>query len=274
MKYKILLAGKNDSVIDEFFENMTESFETVSTSAHMADILNHLSFFKPDVFVYCMSGENADDMSRIANMRFRMTRAGIAFVTVGFKEDCDEFDRITPGEADLTLHMPLPVYVIQDKIMELVKNSRFRHAVDEISLENAEKEGAPAQAAAAQAGYGPRKHILVVDDDAMMLKTIKEHLHDRYEVATASSGQTALKFLERKKTDLILLDYEMPDAKGPAILARLRSSEMTRKIPVIFLTSVTDTNKIMEALALKPQNYLLKPVDPVKLLDTIAKTIG
>lgn len=44
-----------------------------------------------------------------------------------------------------------------------------------------------------------RKHILVVDDNSMMLRLVKEHLHDKYDVATALSGKIALKFLQKRK---------------------------------------------------------------------------
>ena len=50
-----------------------------------------------------------------------------------------------------------------------------------------------------------------MDDNSMMLRLVKEYLHEKYDVATALSGKIALKFLRNKKTDLILLDYEMPD---------------------------------------------------------------
>lgn len=123
-------------------------------------------------------------------------------------------------------------------------------------------------------GITRRKHVLIVDDDAMMLKLMKEYLHDKYDVATALNGKIALKFLERKKTDLILLDYEMPGENGPVVLEQLRASADTRDIPVIFLTGVTEGKKIQEALAMKPQSYLLKPIQREKLVKEIEKVIG
>ena len=63
-----------------------------------------------------------------------------------------------------------------------------------------------------------RKHVLVIDDDPIMLKVVKEHLHENYDVATAISGKIAYKFLESKSTDIILLDYEMPGEDGPDVL--------------------------------------------------------
>lgn len=302
MKYKVLLTGHNDSAIDDFFMQMSDNFEVVTTSTRFADITRHITFFKPDIFVFCIYNETREDLTQIANLKFRLSNNKTPLVIIGLKEDCDEFLQIATNAPDLILYRPLSVAVIQEKIIALVKDSRFKKAIDEKAEERA---AASAQTDAASgsgsrlaidrnsidelmdrlAAPGPvtgpipsvpgkRKHVLVVDDNAMMLKMLKEHLHDKYDVATAASGRVALKFLERKTTDLILLDYEMPEESGPAVLEQLRASEHTKDIPVIFLTGVTDTKKIKEALSLKPQNYLLKPVDRDKLLDTIAKEIG
>ena len=130
------------------------------------------------------------------------------------------------------------------------------------------------QNAVRESSDSQRKHILVVDDNSMMLRLVKEHLHDKYDVATALSGKVALKFLQKKKTDLILLDYEMPDENGIVVLEKLRASSATRDIPVVFLTGVTESKKIREALVMKPQSYLLKPINRDRLLDTIQKLIG
>ena len=113
-----------------------------------------------------------------------------------------------------------------------------------------------------------------MDDDPLMLKMLKEQLREDYDVATAVSGKIAMKFLERKKTNLILLDYEMPGENGPEVLEKLRAGDATKNIPVIFLTGVPEREKIQEALALKPQSYLLKPVDHEKLINAITKVIG
>ena len=119
-------------------------------------------------------------------------------------------------------------------------------------------------------GENRRRHILVVDDDVRVLRLLKVHLQD-YDVATAINGKLALKFLENKTTDLILLDYEMPGENGPEVLKKLRANEKTKDIPVIFLTGVADSEKIQEVLLMKPEGYLLKPINKVKLLETIKK---
>ena len=134
---------------------------------------------------------------------------------------------------------------------------------------------AAAAGIAANQNEGPvKKHVLVVDDDPMILKLIKEHLKDTYNVGTAINGSLALKFLETKKTDLILMDYEMPGQTGAEVLEQIRNNPATAALPVVFLTGISSREAISKVMSLKPQGYMLKPIDRDTLLQTIAKKIG
>ncbi|MDE7223795.1 MAG: response regulator, partial [Acetatifactor sp.] len=95
-----------------------------------------------------------------------------------------------------------------------------------------------------------------------------------YNVATAINGKVAMKFLENKETDLILLDYEMPGENGAQILQRIRNNPRLQKLPVVFLTGVTERKRIKEVLELAPQGYLLKPIDTGRLYVTLEKLLG
>ena len=106
-----------------------------------------------------------------------------------------------------------------------------------------------------------------------MLKVVKEHLHDKYDVATAVSGKIAYKFLESKATDMILLDYEMPDEKGPDVLKKIREIPGMASVPIIFLTGVKDKERLIEIVKVKPQGYLNKPVERQALFDMIGKVM-
>lgn len=128
--------------------------------------------------------------------------------------------------------------------------------------------------AASQPQSTSRRHILVVDDDPRMLKTIKKHLDEDYDIATAISGKLALKFLESKTTDLVLLDYEMPGEKGPDVLEKIRANPATSHIPVVFLTGITERAKIQKAISMKPRGYLLKPINHDVLMSTLKEILG
>ena len=103
-----------------------------------------------------------------------------------------------------------------------------------------------------------KKHVLVVDDDSGVLKLVKSYLSNQYDVATAKSGKVAMKFLETKKTDLVLLDYEMPVCDGAQVLEMIRSEAAFADIPVIFLTGRGDKEAVSKVVRLKPAGYFLK----------------
>lgn len=319
MKYKVLITGKNTTIIDDFFIHMNDDFEIVSTSTRFGDIIRHVKYFRPDLFVYCLNGESRESISQMSNIKHSSFRTQIPVVVLGSKEECDEFEKIALNVANLVLVKPFTAVSIQEDILKFMEEREEyfgkgeKKKADDISESESAAESSAGKAAktAAQAesvhtetaqpetpqkaerlsaGEKPstqpaepsspakepaqRKHILVVDDDPLMLKLLKDHLHNEFDVATAVSGKIAIKFLERKKTNLILLDYEMPGETGPEVLEKLRANDATKDIPVIFLTGVSEREKIQEALGLKPQGYLLKPIDHEKLLDSILKVIG
>ncbi len=119
----------------------------------------------------------------------------------------------------------------------------------------------------------PKKTILVVDDDKEMLKILQLFLMDDYQVIIVSSGKQALEYIVKHTPDLILLDYMMPLFDGPHVLEIIRKREASRRVPVIFLTAVSERDQIMQCLQLKPQGYIIKPVSREELLQRVAEVL-
>lgn len=94
-------------------------------------------------------------------------------------------------------------------------------------------------------------------------------LGNKYNVYITNSGMNTITFLKNHTVDLILLDYEMPMLSGQEVFRILKSEQATMNIPVIFLTSKDDKNIVKKVLELKPANYLLKPVSPAVLNQTL-----
>lgn len=282
MRYKVLLVGNNKATIEDMFLHANNILECQSTSSRFDDIVCHLKYFQPHVLVYCMHNETREIMSQLVTIKHTKLERKTPFFLVATQEDSDEMRRLSADFADVSLIKPITALQIADKITEYIKRN--------LSIREEEpKPAEPVLSAEHQKtqellddidslfGAGPaasRKHILVVDDDFRMLKLIKRYLDDTYDIATAINGKVALKFLETKMTNLILLDYEMPGENGPAILEKLRANPSTSSIPVIFLTGINDRKKIQQVLALKPQGYLLKPIDHDKLVEAIENTLS
>lgn len=282
MRYKVLLVGNNKATIEDMFLHANSILECQSSSSRFDDIVCHLKYFQPHVLVYCMHNETRDTMSQLITIKHTKLERKTPFFLVATQEDCDEMRKLSADFAEVNLIKPITALQIAEKITEYMKRNfniqeeeapapeplvSAEHRQTQELLDNIDSlfEDAP---------VNNRKHILVVDDDFRMLKLIKRYLDDTYDIATAINGKVALKFLETKMTNLILLDYEMPGENGPAILEKLRANPATSSIPVIFLTGINDRKKIQQVLALKPQGYLLKPIDHDKLVHAIEETIG
>ena len=119
-----------------------------------------------------------------------------------------------------------------------------------------------------------KKHILIVDDDKNMLKMLRWFLCEEYDVTMVDSGKLALEAVLKHTPDLILLDYMMPLFDGPHVLEIIRKREESKNVPVLFLTSVTDKDKILECLSLNPQGYLVKPISRSDLLERVSEVFN
>lgn len=136
-----------------------------------------------------------------------------------------------------------------------VSRTQIQTSIDEISKNN-------------------KSTILVIDDDRSILRLIKSAAGGNYNVTTMLNGDLLNKFFENRTVDLILLDYEMPGENGPDIFRRLRAMPNVQDTPIVFLTGVSDRKKIQEVLSLKPQGYVLKPINMDKLFSTIYGLLG
>lgn len=122
------------------------------------------------------------------------------------------------------------------------------------------------------AGYG-RKRILAVDDAAFTLSRITDALGKHYEMITVNSGTRALKYLDKNKPDLILLDIRMPVKDGFEILREIRSMEDRADIPIIMLTAMEDRQSVMRGIELGICDYVLKPFAPDDLLERVQRIL-
>ncbi len=100
--------------------------------------------------------------------------------------------------------------------------------------------------------------ILIIDDNSKLMEDALPMYG--YEVQAAHDGLMGLKILdEHNDFDLILLDIVMPNLDGWETLKAIRSNEKVSKIPIIMLTSVSDTNKQISGLKFGADDYVTKP---------------
>ncbi|MFM0738243.1 response regulator [Paraburkholderia xenovorans] len=112
--------------------------------------------------------------------------------------------------------------------------------------------------------------ILVVDDAPVNIGVVVESLEDNgFRVFVALDGEEALERAEFSQPDLILLDVKMPGINGFETCRRLKRADATRDIPVIFMTSLADTDDLVEGFSAGGVDYVTKPFQLAEMLARI-----
>ena len=118
-------------------------------------------------------------------------------------------------------------------------------------------------------------NILVVEDDDIMLKAIKNILSkDGFNVVTAKDGKEAFEKLDTADYDVVITDLMMPYANGLEVVSRLRNDTTKRNTGIIIVSSVGNEETITEAFRLGADDYLKKPIMAGELLIRIRKLLA
>jgi diguanylate cyclase (GGDEF)-like protein len=113
------------------------------------------------------------------------------------------------------------------------------------------------------AGAFPRQpKLLVVDDQPMHIQVLYRSLAPACQVFMATQGEQAVKLSIEKQPDLVLLDVEMPNMDGFAVMSALKSHPATRHIPVIFVTAHTSEEMETRGLESGAVDFISKPINP------------
>jgi class 3 adenylate cyclase len=107
-----------------------------------------------------------------------------------------------------------------------------------------------------------KQTVLVVDDATENIDVIVGLLKEQYRVKAAVNGIKALKIVDKKPPDLILLDIMMPEMDGYEVITQLKNNPKTRDIPVIFLTGKTEAADETKGFELGAVDYISKPFSP------------
>ncbi len=117
-----------------------------------------------------------------------------------------------------------------------------------------------------------RKRILIVDDDRPLLKSLAEILKSEgHEIDIAQTGHEAIEKSKTQFYDLALLDIKLPDMEGTELL-KIMDDHISKTFKIM-ITGYPSTENAIKALNLKADAYLIKPIDPGKLLKTVQEKL-
>lgn len=251
---KIFFIGKINALYKDISNFLSQSFNVQMCVDDHEMVKGMLKVDKPDLVLISLVGLDTDSGKIFSELKFNYSR--IPVVCVGTEGEVENFNEFFKLEQFSLLIRPLK----NEKILEEIC-TRLELQCDEDGMVVEEVKDA-------------KKTILLVDDNAMQLRTLNEMLKMKYNVQMATSGMKALTLIGKKKPDIIFLDYEMPMCDGKMTLEMIREVEEAKDIPVVFLTGVNDKEHIEAVLRLKPAGYLLKPASADTIFSTVEKFLG
>lgn len=117
-----------------------------------------------------------------------------------------------------------------------------------------------------------KKKIFIVEDSPTQAEKLKYLLESNdYDVLLARNGMEALAFLETNKPDLIISDIIMPEMNGFELCQKIKSTDNRSHIPVILLTSLSNSEDVIEGLLCGADHFLTKPYNESYLLNIISQ---
>ena len=121
-------------------------------------------------------------------------------------------------------------------------------------------------------------NILIVDDSRSMRRVIRKVLDlsgfQIGECLEAGNGQEALDVLENHWIDLVLSDIHMPVMDGLGFIRAVRSSTSWTDLPIIFITTESNEDRLREAMELGAKGYIRKPFQPEEIRSLLCQVMG
>ncbi len=253
---KILLVGKLNQTVSSVNKHLSTRFQTQICVDELEMIKGMIQVFDPDLAVISLIGVGELDKSILDYLQDRC--GNMPVLLLGTKAECDYFNSYYESKQFDYAVRPITLSVLMKKCMEVLHVGSVE-LNDELEVKKIENR---------------KKRVLAVDDSGVLLRSVKAILEKQYDVSVATSGPMAMKQAKKNMPDLILLDYEMPEWDGKRTFEEFRNDEELKDIPVVFLTGVADRSHIMAVLNLKPEGYLLKPIEQERLLDTIRDVLA
>lgn len=255
MRNNIVLIGEENRINNELYQLLNWRFKVTYYNSIETISFQELQESAPTIIIANIVGNNLDYQELFSFIHQECKDTSV--MTICNSSDSGLYEKFYESEQFHKLVRPITGRRILEICRAIIAGKSIHDEETEAPVIRDEKQ-----------------HILIVDDNAMVLRNIKGILDTKYSVAVATSGLQAFVSIGKKIPDLILLDYEMPTMNGKEVLEKLQSDEEFSEIPVVFLTSADSREIVMELLALKPAGYILKPVESKMLFDRIEEIIG
>lgn len=261
---KILLVGQLGEIVRSINDGLLREFSVQICSEQIEMVQSMAKIVKPDMFIFCQIGIRELDVAFFEWVKANYPQ--IPVLVISTEDDWREIAKYCNSVQFDRFFRPVTIHAISEKCKELTASKLILPKGKE--SEDSEEQ---TDTGIISSNAKSKKVIMVVDDNPIVLRNVKSILDEKYETIVVPSGEKALTLIPKKRPDLVLLDYEMKGINGRETFEAMLNDEYMSTIPVIFLTSVSSKDMVLDVLKSKPAGYILKPIDKERLFDEIAK---
>lgn len=252
---KILLIGKMNEITQNIYTFLVSEYRVQLCVDNVESVKGMIKINRPDLVMISLVGLD-DSHIGIFNVIERQC-SNVPMIVIGTVSEYKNFSTLINLDNMHYLERPVGTKRILEECQLCLEG---RASTNLYNVQKQQEVG--------------KKLIMMVDDSALSLRSMKHILEPKYKTALVTNGAQAITQIDKHKPDLIILDYEMPVCNGERIFKLLKANENTKDIPVIFLTGVSDKDNIFAVLRLNPAGYFLKPPEASKLLKKIEEILG
>lgn len=287
MQLRVAIVGKSKIIVGDVSNRVYRGdYFVCPIYFDEADYVSKLERLYPHVIIICLNDENNEELIDYNDLIQYRKIDEAALIVIGHPEKYENFKDNTLLNISEFVPRPLRIEalfnaldkikdsisvadekVFKEKIKDLqtvVERQKFEAYKQQRALAAAaseikkEKIITPKEDLQAPNPNRARKTVLVVDTDTMVLSALKDFLSGKYTVVCVPNAPLAMKYLEKYKPDIIILDYTI-NLYGRALPKNKREIE---DIPKIVLCASTDKAVIKQVLmGMKPRGFIKKPID-------------
>lgn len=277
---KVLLIGQFTEHFREINKKLMGKYEVRACVNKLEIFKGMFKLNKPDIVVMLMNELDETNIELLRELWKEYKEIPVVYTGISFEDEnipmyllSKQFEYIEMPYTMETFIEKIE-YALEKDISEDDETDNPEKEKEDNKADNSEIECTEQEKERSIIIENRRKSILIVDDSGIYLRLLKGLLEDNYDTYITTSGLEAISLAHKKHPDLILLDYEMPLFDGRETMVKIRESEETKDIPIIFVTAVNRKENIKAVLSLKPAGYLLKPIDKDRLFQNIKDIIG
>lgn len=252
---QILFVGKFNENFNVLNHALSRYYAVQLCSDDLELLKGILKMSRPSVILISVNGLDESNRGLFSYLNQRVM---LPVLCIGEKDEIAFFEEFLGGGKIRAIERPILTRELVAVINESIGIPAEEDVQDDKGVEE-EKE--------------PQKTILLVDDAAVQLRTMRSILKEDYDVKMTTSGTQAIEILRQSRPDLILLDYDMPGCDGKKTFELIQNEQNGKDVPVVFVTGVKERERAMAVLKLKPAGYLIKPVKREELLEIVQQVL-